>query len=189
MPSATEPYCACCELTSLLTPSFTNCQNASFSYFKFDSFLLSCMIFVNTVSIFAGIRKNIKTNLYINYEGFGTAVLIRRRLHTVNICWNESMVSWVNCYASQLLQTTIEDALDGWLWLRPHLSFAVTRTVCAEQCDGRCYGPYVSDCCHRECAGGCSGPKDTDCFVSLESSLLLFSCPSSSWFNSGTSSL
>lgn len=44
-------------------------------------------------------------------------------------------------------------------------SRAVTKTVCAEQCDGRCFGPYVSDCCHRECAGGCSGPKDTDCFV------------------------
>lgn len=44
-------------------------------------------------------------------------------------------------------------------------SWAVTKTVCAEQCDGRCFGPYVSDCCHRECAGGCSGPKDTDCFV------------------------
>lgn len=45
------------------------------------------------------------------------------------------------------------------------LPHAVTKTVCAEQCDGRCYGPYVSDCCHRECAGGCYGPKDTDCFV------------------------
>lgn len=44
-------------------------------------------------------------------------------------------------------------------------SWPVTKTVCAEQCDGRCFGPYVSDCCHRECAGGCSGPKDTDCFV------------------------
>uniref|UniRef100_A0A671Y7E1 Receptor protein-tyrosine kinase n=1 Tax=Sparus aurata TaxID=8175 RepID=A0A671Y7E1_SPAAU len=44
-------------------------------------------------------------------------------------------------------------------------SRAVTKTVCAEQCDGRCFGPYVSDCCHRECAGGCSGPKDTDCFA------------------------
>uniref|UniRef100_A0A4W3J6B7 receptor protein-tyrosine kinase n=1 Tax=Callorhinchus milii TaxID=7868 RepID=A0A4W3J6B7_CALMI len=41
----------------------------------------------------------------------------------------------------------------------------ITKTVCAEQCDGRCFGPYVSDCCHRECAGGCSGPKDTDCFA------------------------
>uniref|UniRef100_A0A8C2PZI3 Receptor protein-tyrosine kinase n=1 Tax=Cyprinus carpio TaxID=7962 RepID=A0A8C2PZI3_CYPCA len=41
----------------------------------------------------------------------------------------------------------------------------VTKTVCAEQCDGRCFGPYVSNCCHRECAGGCFGPKDTDCFV------------------------
>ncbi len=46
-----------------------------------------------------------------------------------------------------------------------YTSWAVTKTVCAEQCDGRCFGPYVSDCCHRECAGGCSGPKDTDCFV------------------------
>uniref|UniRef100_A0A665WJR0 receptor protein-tyrosine kinase n=1 Tax=Echeneis naucrates TaxID=173247 RepID=A0A665WJR0_ECHNA len=42
---------------------------------------------------------------------------------------------------------------------------AANDTVCAEQCDGRCFGPYVSDCCHRECAGGCSGPKDTDCFA------------------------
>lgn len=41
----------------------------------------------------------------------------------------------------------------------------VTKVVCAEQCDGRCYGRSVSECCHRECAGGCSGPKDTDCFV------------------------
>lgn len=47
------------------------------------------------------------------------------------------------------------------------LSFplTVTKTVCAEQCDGRCFGPFVSDCCHRECAGGCYGPKETDCFV------------------------
>ncbi|KAI4872468.1 hypothetical protein NFI96_022937, partial [Prochilodus magdalenae] len=42
---------------------------------------------------------------------------------------------------------------------------SLTKTVCAEQCDSRCFGPYVSDCCHRECAGGCSGPKDTDCFA------------------------
>uniref|UniRef100_A0A671Y7I3 receptor protein-tyrosine kinase n=1 Tax=Sparus aurata TaxID=8175 RepID=A0A671Y7I3_SPAAU len=44
-------------------------------------------------------------------------------------------------------------------------NLGLTKTVCAEQCDGRCFGPYVSDCCHRECAGGCSGPKDTDCFA------------------------
>lgn len=49
---------------------------------------------------------------------------------------------------------------------RSRVSSTVTKTVCAEQCDGRCFGPYVSDCCHRECAGGCYGPKDTDCFVS-----------------------
>lgn len=55
-------------------------------------------------------------------------------------------------------------------------SWAVTKTVCAEQCDGRCFGPYVSDCCHRECAGGCSGPKDTDCFVRVQhTNTLVFS--------------
>lgn len=47
-----------------------------------------------------------------------------------------------------------------------YFSLPVTKTVCAEQCDGRCFGPFVSDCCHRECAGGCYGPKETDCFVS-----------------------
>lgn len=56
-------------------------------------------------------------------------------------------------------------------------SLTVTKTVCAEQCDGRCFGPYVSDCCHRECAGGCSGPKDTDCFVWQTSSSLFIYFP------------
>lgn len=53
----------------------------------------------------------------------------------------------------------------------------VTKTVCAEQCDGRCFGPYVSNCCHRECAGGCSGPKDTDCFVRRTSTSLFIYLP------------
>ena len=69
------------------------------------------------------------------------------------------------------------------------LSSAVTRTVCAEQCDGRCYGPYVSDCCHRECAGGCSGPKDTDCFVSLAALPVTFWSSLSYWSDSGPSNL
>lgn len=56
-------------------------------------------------------------------------------------------------------------------------SLTVTKTVCAEQCDGRCFGPYVSNCCHRECAGGCSGPKDTDCFVRQTSSSLFIYFP------------
>lgn len=86
---------------------------------------------------------------------------------------------WVEyCYPkAQLFSATPKHlrSVPWWLTLIrvPSLSSTVTRTVCAEQCDGRCYGPYVSDCCHRECAGGCSGPKDTDCFVSLGVSLLL----------------
>lgn len=43
---------------------------------------------------------------------------------------------------------------------------SVTKTVCAPQCNGHCFGRSPSECCHIECAGGCSGPLDTDCFVS-----------------------
>lgn len=43
----------------------------------------------------------------------------------------------------------------------------MTKTVCAPQCNGRCFGRNPSECCHNGCAGGCTGPLDTDCFVSL----------------------
>ncbi|XP_034726500.1 receptor tyrosine-protein kinase erbB-3a isoform X1 [Etheostoma cragini] len=41
----------------------------------------------------------------------------------------------------------------------------LTKTVCAPQCNGRCFGRNPSDCCHSECAGGCTGALDTDCFA------------------------
>uniref|UniRef100_A0AAR2J2X4 Receptor protein-tyrosine kinase n=1 Tax=Pygocentrus nattereri TaxID=42514 RepID=A0AAR2J2X4_PYGNA len=65
----------------------------------------------------------------------------------------------------------------------------LTKTVCAEQCDGRCFGPYVSDCCHRECAGGCSGPKDTDCFACTnfnDSGACVTQCPQPFVYNPTT---
>uniref|UniRef100_A0A672LSP9 receptor protein-tyrosine kinase n=1 Tax=Sinocyclocheilus grahami TaxID=75366 RepID=A0A672LSP9_SINGR len=62
-------------------------------------------------------------------------------------------------------------------------------TVCAEQCDGRCFGPYVSNCCHRECAGGCFGPKDTDCFACTnfnDSGACVTQCPQPFVYNPTT---
>uniref|UniRef100_A0A3P8UVQ1 Receptor protein-tyrosine kinase n=1 Tax=Cynoglossus semilaevis TaxID=244447 RepID=A0A3P8UVQ1_CYNSE len=41
----------------------------------------------------------------------------------------------------------------------------LTKSVCAPQCNGRCFGRNPSECCHIECAGGCTGPLDTDCFA------------------------
>uniref|UniRef100_A0A672LE69 Receptor protein-tyrosine kinase n=1 Tax=Sinocyclocheilus grahami TaxID=75366 RepID=A0A672LE69_SINGR len=41
----------------------------------------------------------------------------------------------------------------------------VTKTVCAPQCHGHCFGTNPNECCHTECAGGCIGPRDTDCFA------------------------
>ncbi|KAK0148670.1 Receptor tyrosine-protein kinase erbB-3 [Merluccius polli] len=45
------------------------------------------------------------------------------------------------------------------------VSPTVTKTVCAPQCNDRCFGKSPSECCHIECAGGCLGPLDTDCFA------------------------
>uniref|UniRef100_A0A4W4FQW7 receptor protein-tyrosine kinase n=1 Tax=Electrophorus electricus TaxID=8005 RepID=A0A4W4FQW7_ELEEL len=70
-----------------------------------------------------------------------------------------------------------------------HLLYYLTKTVCAEQCDGRCFGPYVSDCCHRECAGGCSGPKETDCFACTsfnDSGACVTQCPQPFVYNPTT---
>ncbi|CAL8335619.1 unnamed protein product [Lota lota] len=41
----------------------------------------------------------------------------------------------------------------------------LTKTVCAPQCNGRCFGRSPGECCHMECAGGCAGPLDTHCFA------------------------
>ncbi|XP_075966594.1 receptor tyrosine-protein kinase erbB-3a isoform X1 [Anarhichas minor] len=41
----------------------------------------------------------------------------------------------------------------------------LTKTVCAPQCNSRCFGRNPSECCHIACAGGCTGPLDTDCFA------------------------
>ncbi|KAI4805288.1 hypothetical protein KUCAC02_009913, partial [Chaenocephalus aceratus] len=57
------------------------------------------------------------------------------------------------------------------------------------KCDGRCFGPYVSDCCHRECAGGCYGPKDTDCFACTnfnDSGACVTQCPQPFVYNPTT---
>ncbi|KAL6111520.1 erbb3 [Pungitius sinensis] len=41
----------------------------------------------------------------------------------------------------------------------------LTKTVCAAQCNSRCFGRDPNECCHIECAGGCTGPLDTNCFA------------------------
>ncbi|TTN33611.1 Receptor tyrosine-protein kinase erbB-4 [Bagarius yarrelli] len=65
--------------------------------------------------------------------------------------------------------------------------YSLTKTVCADQCDSRCFSPFVSDCCHRECAGGCSGPKHTDCFACTnfnDSGACVTQCPQPFIYNS-----
>lgn len=56
-----------------------------------------------------------------------------------------------------------------------YVRVSVTKTVCAPQCHGHCFGTNPNECCHTECAGGCIGPKDTDCFVSTSTISIMLS--------------
>uniref|UniRef100_A0A7N4NI90 Receptor protein-tyrosine kinase n=1 Tax=Sarcophilus harrisii TaxID=9305 RepID=A0A7N4NI90_SARHA len=47
----------------------------------------------------------------------------------------------------------------------PHNCQTLTKTICAQQCSGRCRGSSPSDCCHNQCAAGCTGPRESDCLV------------------------
>uniref|UniRef100_A0A3Q1CIH4 Receptor protein-tyrosine kinase n=1 Tax=Amphiprion ocellaris TaxID=80972 RepID=A0A3Q1CIH4_AMPOC len=67
----------------------------------------------------------------------------------------------------------------------------VTKTVCAPQCNGRCFGTSPRHCCHIECAAGCKGPLDVDCFVSAcrhfnDSGACVPQCPQTLIYNKQT---
>uniref|UniRef100_A0A3P9BPA5 receptor protein-tyrosine kinase n=1 Tax=Maylandia zebra TaxID=106582 RepID=A0A3P9BPA5_9CICH len=77
-------------------------------------------------------------------------------LHIVNNIRNFKVKSLICIYSTVLVSRQVFTSVD---------SLTVTKTVCAPQCSGRCFGRNPSECCHVECAGGCTGPKDTDCFA------------------------
>uniref|UniRef100_A0A8D0AUH1 receptor protein-tyrosine kinase n=1 Tax=Sander lucioperca TaxID=283035 RepID=A0A8D0AUH1_SANLU len=62
-------------------------------------------------------------------------------------------------------------------------------TVCAPQCNGRCFGTSPRDCCHIECAAGCKGPLDVDCFACRhfnDSGACVPQCPQTLIYNKQT---
>ncbi|KAK5863570.1 hypothetical protein PBY51_000593 [Eleginops maclovinus] len=65
----------------------------------------------------------------------------------------------------------------------------LTKTVCAPQCNGRCFGTSPRDCCHIECAAGCKGPLDMDCFACRhfnDSGACVPQCPQTLIYNKQT---
>ncbi|KAE8293466.1 Receptor tyrosine-protein kinase erbB-3 [Larimichthys crocea] len=65
----------------------------------------------------------------------------------------------------------------------------LTKTVCAPQCNGRCFGTRPRDCCHIECAAGCKGPLDVDCFACRhfnDSGACVPQCPQTLIYNKQT---
>uniref|UniRef100_A0A3P9BQH5 Receptor protein-tyrosine kinase n=1 Tax=Maylandia zebra TaxID=106582 RepID=A0A3P9BQH5_9CICH len=84
------------------------------------------------------------------------------------------LVNWLDIVKDGTAQIVIEDngpepchkaCGDVPCWGPGNDTCQITKTVCAPQCSGRCFGRNPSECCHVECAGGCTGPKDTDCFA------------------------
>lgn len=80
--------------------------------------------------------------------------------------WNTHKYFLETCWTALLAVNTYYKCL--------FFIISVTKTVCAPQCNGRCFGRNPNECCHVECAGGCTGPLDTDCYVSV---LLQCLCP------------
>uniref|UniRef100_A0A672JQP2 Receptor protein-tyrosine kinase n=1 Tax=Salarias fasciatus TaxID=181472 RepID=A0A672JQP2_SALFA len=79
-------------------------------------------------------------------------------------------INWLDIVKDETAQVVIEgngpkSECKGRELDNERICFPVTKTVCAPQCNGRCFGRNPSDCCHSECAGGCTGPLDTDCFA------------------------
>ncbi|XP_047425851.1 receptor tyrosine-protein kinase erbB-3b isoform X2 [Mugil cephalus] len=65
----------------------------------------------------------------------------------------------------------------------------LSKTVCAPQCNGRCFGTSPRDCCHVECAAGCKGPLDVDCFACRhfnDSGACVPQCPQTLIYNKQT---
>ncbi|XP_041954117.1 receptor tyrosine-protein kinase erbB-3b isoform X1 [Alosa sapidissima] len=65
----------------------------------------------------------------------------------------------------------------------------LTKTVCAPQCNGHCFGPSPRECCDVECAGGCSGALNTDCFACHrfnDSGACVQQCPQKFIYNQNT---
>ncbi|XP_056131234.1 receptor tyrosine-protein kinase erbB-3b [Lampris incognitus] len=65
----------------------------------------------------------------------------------------------------------------------------LTKTVCAPQCNGRCFGTSPRDCCHIQCAAGCTGPLDMDCFACHrfnDSGACVQQCPQAVMYNKQT---
>ncbi|KAM9828874.1 receptor tyrosine-protein kinase erbB-3b isoform 1-T3 [Syngnathus typhle] len=65
----------------------------------------------------------------------------------------------------------------------------LTKTLCAPQCNGRCFGTSPRDCCHIECAAGCTGPLDVHCFACRrfnDSGACVPQCPQALIYNKQT---
>uniref|UniRef100_A0A8C9W6A1 Receptor protein-tyrosine kinase n=1 Tax=Scleropages formosus TaxID=113540 RepID=A0A8C9W6A1_SCLFO len=115
-----------------------------------------------------GLRELGFTQLTEILEG-GVQILNNKFLNYV------SLVNWADIVQNSSAQIDVRNnsmmgqcdaACGGYCWgPGPNNCQILTKTLCALQCSGRCFGTSPSQCCHMECAGGCTGAQNTDCFI------------------------
>uniref|UniRef100_A0A8C9R2E4 Receptor protein-tyrosine kinase n=1 Tax=Scleropages formosus TaxID=113540 RepID=A0A8C9R2E4_SCLFO len=119
-----------------------------------------------------GLRELGFTQLTEILEG-GVQILNNKFLNYV------SLVNWADIVQNSSAQIDVRNnsmmgqCKDGkeWCWRgwgilwSCWMDWGLTKTLCALQCSGRCFGTSPSQCCHMECAGGCTGAQNTDCFI------------------------
>ncbi|XP_061074816.1 receptor tyrosine-protein kinase erbB-3-like [Conger conger] len=110
-----------------------------------------------------------------------------------------SLVNWADIMRDSSAEVKINDngergmcdeSCGGFCWGPGEEDCQIlTKTVCAPQCNGRCFGTSPSECCHSECVGGCTGAQDTDCFACSkfnDSGACVPQCPSAFIYNKHT---
>uniref|UniRef100_A0A667WJJ3 receptor protein-tyrosine kinase n=1 Tax=Myripristis murdjan TaxID=586833 RepID=A0A667WJJ3_9TELE len=113
-----------------------------------------------------GLRHLVLTNLTEILEG-GVQIISNKYLNTIldNPFFFLSF-SYISLSLSHSLSGPCHPSCGDHCWgPNEDQCQTLTKTVCAPQCNGRCFGTSPRDCCHIECAAGCKGPLDVDCFA------------------------
>ncbi|KAJ8258974.1 hypothetical protein COCON_G00179860 [Conger conger] len=139
-----------------------------------------------------GLRELGLTHLTEILQG-GVQILSNRFLRYI------SLVNWADIMRDSSAEVKINDngergmcdeSCGGFCWGPGEEDCQIlTKTVCAPQCNGRCFGTSPSECCHSECAGGCTGAQDTDCFACSkfnDSGACVPQCPQTLIYNKHT---
>lgn len=80
----------------------------------------------------------------------------------VSLLFHKKVSNRLNCYIGRCHQSCTSNTCWG---PKPSDCQQLNKVICADQCDYRCFGPEVYECCRSECLAGCGGSSETECWV------------------------